>query len=142
MNPHEEITISYGSKSNEELLYLYAFAFASNPNDRVTLPVSLSPDDVLLQEKLQLIQEHRLPPRLTFDYQGHLTMESKQLVQILSTQSSDGLDKDHQYSMPYVVRLLNDYAAALDQCNEDETFVKYYLDSQKLIVHKALENSK
>ena len=108
----------------------------------MTLPVSLPPDDVLLQDKLQLIQEHQLPPRLTFDYHGHLTTESKQLVNILSAQSSDAFDKNHQYSMPYVVRLLNDYAAALDRCSEDEKFVKYYLDSQKLIVHKAIENSK
>lgn len=108
----------------------------------MTLPVSLSPDDVLLQEKLQLIQEHQLPPRLTFGYHGYLTTESKQLVRILSAQSSDAFDKDHQYSIPYIVRLLNDYAAALDQCTEDEKFVKYYLNGQKLIVHKAIENSK
>ena len=142
LNPQEEITISYGSKSNEELLYLYGFAFPTNSNDRVTLPVSLSPDDALLQEKFQRIQELQLPPRLTFDYHGRLSDESNQLVKILSAQSVDTLDQDHPYSVPYLLSLLNDYLDALNKCGTDEKFVKYYVDSQKCIVHKAVENLK
>ena len=42
---NEQITISYGSKSNEELLFLYGFTFPTNPHHHVTLPVSLLPDD-------------------------------------------------------------------------------------------------
>lgn len=142
LDAHEEITISYGSKSNEELLYLYGFTFPSNPHDRVTLPVSLPPDDSLLQEKFQRIQELQLPPRLTLNCHGHLTNESNHLVKILSAQSLETLDQDHQYSTPYLLNLLNDYLTALNDCDTDEKFVKYYLDSQKMIVHKAIENLK
>lgn len=142
LNPNEEITISYGSKSNEELLYLYGFALPTNPNDRVTLPVSLVPDDIFLQDKLQLIRELQLPPRLTLDCNGHLNNQSNRLAKILSAQSQASIDKDNDYYIPYLLNLLNDYLTQLNMCTDDEQFMKYYLDSQKLIVKKAIENLK
>jgi hypothetical protein len=139
LNPGEEITICYGSKSNEELLYLYCFALPINPNDRVTLPVSLLPDDVLLDDKLQLIRELELPPRLTLDGNGNLSHESNRLVKILSAQTQPTIDKDHEYYRPYLLDLLNEYLNNLNMCSDNEKFIKYYLDSQKLIVQKAIE---
>jgi len=142
LNTDEEITISYGSKSNEELLYLYGFALPINSNDRVTLPVSLLPDDVLLKDKLELIQELKLPPRLTLDSNGHLSNESNRLAKILSAQSQMTIDKDNEYYIPYLRNLFNEYLNKLNMCSDDEKFIKYYLYSQKLIVQKAIENLK
>ncbi len=139
LNPNEEITISYGSKSNEELLYLYGFALSMNPNDRVTLPVSLLPDDILLDDKLQLIRELKLPPRLTLDVNGHLSNESNRLAKILSAQTQVTIDKDNEYYRPYLLDLFNEYLNKLNMCSDNEKFVKYYLDSQILIVQKAIE---
>jgi len=142
LNSDEEITISYGSKSNEELLYLYGFALPINSNDRVTLPVSLLPDDILLEDKLQLIQEFKLPPRLTLDVDGHLNNESNRLAKILSAQSQTTIDQDNEYYIPYLLNLFNEYLNKLNMCSDDEKFIKYYLYSQKLIVQKAIENLK
>lgn len=142
LNPDEEITICYGSKSNEELLYLYGFSLPMNVNDRVTLPVCLLPDDNLLEDKLQLIHELKLPPRLTFDINGQLNNESERLVKILSAQTQMTIDKDNEYYTSYLLNLLNEYFNKLNQCSNDEKFIKYYLDTQKLIVEKTIENLK
>ncbi|UJR22626.1 hypothetical protein I4U23_025667 [Adineta vaga] len=138
----EEITICYGTKSNEELLYLYGFALSTNPYDRVTLPVSLSPDDALLEDKLHLVKELNLPPRLTFNINGHLTDESNRLVKILSAQTQATIDQENEYYKPYLRNLLNEYLDNLNLCSDQEIFTKYYLDSQKLIVQKVLDNLK
>ncbi|CAF4410308.1 unnamed protein product [Rotaria sp. Silwood2] len=142
LNLDEEITINYGLKSNEELLYLYGFTLSNNPNDRVTLPVSLLPDDILLEDKLQLIQSLKLPPRLTLDINGHLNDESNRLVKILSAQTHETIDKENEYYRPYLLNLFNEYLNKLNMCSDDEKFIEYYLDSQKLIVQKAIDNSK
>lgn len=41
--PGDELTISYGDKSNEELLMLHGFAIPGNPNDRVMLALPVPP---------------------------------------------------------------------------------------------------
>lgn len=130
----DEITISYGSKSNEELLYLYGFALPNNPNDRVTLPVTLSPADPLLQEKLRRIEELHLPPRLTLDLHGLLTEESTQLALILT--------EKNEADITYLKDLYDEYRTQLNQCSDDLPFIKYYLDNQKSIVEKAKEQLK
>lgn len=114
----------------------------NNPNDRVTLPVSLSPDDSLLDDKLSLIQQLKLPPRLTLDVNGHLNEESNRLVKILTAQTHTDIDKDHEDYKPYILNLLNEYSDKLNMCSDDEIFVKHYLDSQKLIIQKAIGNLK
>ncbi|CAF1122413.1 unnamed protein product [Rotaria sp. Silwood1] len=142
LNSNEEITINYGLKSNEELLYLYGFTLSNNPNDRVTLPVSLLPNDILLEDKLQLIQELKLPPRLTLNIYGHLNDQSNRLVKILSAQTHETIDKENEYYLPYLYNLFNEYLNKLNMCSDNEIFIKYYLYSQKSIVQKAIDNLK
>ncbi|CAF1257657.1 unnamed protein product [Adineta steineri] len=143
LNSNEEITICYGSKSNEELLYLYGFALPINSNDRVTIPVSLQPDDILLEDKLQLIQQLNLPPRLTLDMNGNLSHKSNQLAKILSAQTQATINQQNEYYTPYLLNLFTEYLNKLNLCSDnDETFTKYYLDSQKLIIQKAIDNLK
>lgn len=104
--------------------------------------MSLSPDDVLLNDKLRLIQEFKLPPRLTLNVNGQLNDESNRLVKILSAQTQVTIDTDNEYYKSYLLNLLNEYFEKLNMCSEDERFIKYYLDNQKLIVQKAIENLK
>lgn len=136
----DEITISYGSKSNEELLYLYAFALPNNPNDRVTIPVSLSSDDSLAEEKLLLIQSLNLPARLTVNIDGHLNDESKVLAKILSAPSMDLVQDTHPCYSSYLLDLFKDYQNKLNSCSDQTVFVKYYLDGQKSILEKAMQH--
>ncbi len=55
----DELYISYGDKSNEELLLLYGFAEEANPNDFLMLALPLPPvgewDDVM-HARMQLLQ--------------------------------------------------------------------------------------
>lgn len=61
-----EVRISYGDKSNEELLFVCGFAVARNPNDLALLAPPLPPavevDDVL-QMRLALCDELGVEPR-------------------------------------------------------------------------------
>lgn len=68
----KEISISYGDKGNEELLYLYGFVIDENPDDylMVNYPVEALQNDPLAESKLQLLQVQKaelrclLPKRL------------------------------------------------------------------------------
>ncbi|KAJ4841774.1 hypothetical protein Tsubulata_046838 [Turnera subulata] len=53
----KEISISYGNKGNEELLYLYGFVIENNPDDYLMLhyPVEAIHNDPLSDSKLQLL---------------------------------------------------------------------------------------
>lgn len=100
----------------------------NNPNDCVTLPVSLSPDDPSIEEKLRLIREHQLPPRLILDRQGTLTEPSKLLASILSDSPS------------FLTELFRQYEADLSRCpKNDSNFSKHYLDGQQEIIRRAIE---
>lgn len=62
----DELYISYGDKSNEELLLLYGFAEEANPNDFMMLALPLPPmgewDDVM-HARMQLLQAYGLRPQ-------------------------------------------------------------------------------
>ena len=47
----EQVYISYGPKSNSDLLLLYGFCLDRNPFDSVEIKVSLLPDDPLFEQK-------------------------------------------------------------------------------------------
>ncbi|KAK1317280.1 hypothetical protein QJS10_CPA05g02018 [Acorus calamus] len=71
--PGEQVFISYGKKSNGELLLSYGFVpkEGSNPNDSVDLSFSLNKSDKCYKEKLEALQKyglstpHRFPLRIT-----------------------------------------------------------------------------
>jgi hypothetical protein len=143
LHDNDEITISYGTKSNEELLYLYGFTLNNNHHDRVTIPVCLTVDDPLVNDKLQLIETLKLPARLTIDRHGQLTDQSKQLAHILSTTSLDRLDETNVFYTSYLLSLFDEYRQKLDLCSSDSTSItRYYLDSQKSIIEQAIEHMK
>lgn len=57
-----QVLISYGKKSNGELLLSYGFAPSegTNPNDSVELPLSLKKSDKCYKEKLEALSKHGL----------------------------------------------------------------------------------
>ncbi|EFJ47486.1 hypothetical protein VOLCADRAFT_91853 [Volvox carteri f. nagariensis] len=66
VRPGEELYISYGEKSNEELLMLYGFALEDNPHDHLMLYCPLPPraewDDVMYA-RMELLQAYGLRPQ-------------------------------------------------------------------------------
>ncbi|WZZ84209.1 hypothetical protein YC2023_104781 [Brassica napus] len=59
--PNKEITISYGDKGNEELLYLYGFVIENNPDDylMVHYPVEAIPSIPFSDSKGQLLEAQK-----------------------------------------------------------------------------------
>lgn len=65
--PGTELTINYGNKPNEELLFLYGFVEESNPNDALMVPLPLPPPaewDAVLRSRVALLQRLGLSPQL------------------------------------------------------------------------------
>lgn len=59
VKPGEELLISYGDKSNEELLMLYGFAVPGNPHDHVMLHCPLPPAstwDTVMHARMELVR--------------------------------------------------------------------------------------
>lgn len=62
-----ELTISYGDKSNEQLLMLYGFATPDNPHEQLMIPCPLPPKDAWGEDiisRLQLLQARGLKPQV------------------------------------------------------------------------------
>lgn len=61
----EEISISYGNKGNEELLYLYGFVIDNNPYDYIMVhyPAEAMKDVSFSETKLQLLEAQRAEMR-------------------------------------------------------------------------------
>jgi len=67
MTPGSEITINYGNKSNEELLYLYGFAQEDNKHDMLMVACPLPPPsdwDETLHARVQLLHARGLTPQV------------------------------------------------------------------------------
>ena len=65
--PGAELTINYGDKSNEELLFLYGFALEDNPAEVLTLMCPLPPPaewDAQLRARLALLAARGARPQL------------------------------------------------------------------------------
>eukprot|EP00887_Chlorella_sp_A99_P000944 scaffold5.g944.t1 len=61
----QELTINYGDKSNEELLFLYGFAEQDNPHEVLTVVLPLPQEvDETLQARLQVLQQRGHRPQI------------------------------------------------------------------------------
>lgn len=63
---NDQVLISYGQKSNAELLLLYGFVVDRNLFDEVEISVSLDPSDARYDEKVDFLQAQRLTPSMQF----------------------------------------------------------------------------
>lgn len=67
VSKQDEITINYGNKSNEQLLFLYGFVLEDNPDDNLMVACPLPPHeewDKLMQARIALLQQRGLKPQL------------------------------------------------------------------------------
>ncbi|KAL6999863.1 hypothetical protein U1Q18_001019 [Sarracenia purpurea var. burkii] len=69
--PGEQVFISYGKKSNGELLLSYGFVprEGTNPSDSVELPLSLEKSDKCYKEKFEALRKHGLSASECFPVQ-------------------------------------------------------------------------
>ncbi|KAM7503793.1 hypothetical protein LguiB_002697 [Lonicera macranthoides] len=69
--PGEQVFISYGKKSNGELLLSYGFVprEGTNPSDSVELPVSLKKSDKCYKEKMEVLKKYGLSKSECFPLQ-------------------------------------------------------------------------
>ncbi|KAK4845530.1 hypothetical protein QYF36_006169 [Acer negundo] len=69
--PGEQVFISYGRKSNGELLLSYGFVprEGTNPGDSVELSLSLKKSDICYKEKLEALRKHGLSASQCFPIQ-------------------------------------------------------------------------
>ena len=77
--PGTEVTINYGDKSNEELLYLYGFAQEDNPHDIIMVACPLPPPqewDEALHARVELLRSRGLTPQV-FLTAEHLSEAAK-----------------------------------------------------------------
>ena len=63
---NDQVLISYGQKSNAELLLLYGFVIDRNLFDEVDLTVALDPSDPRYAEKRAFLEKQRLQPAMQF----------------------------------------------------------------------------
>ncbi|KAF8410879.1 hypothetical protein HHK36_003416 [Tetracentron sinense] len=69
--PGEQVFISYGKKSNGELLLSYGFVpkEGTNPSDSVELSLSVNKSDICYKEKLEVLRKNGLSPSQRFPLQ-------------------------------------------------------------------------
>lgn len=69
--PGEQVFISYGKKSNGELLLSYGFVpkEGTNPRDSVQLALSLNKSDKCYKEKVEVLRKHGLSPSQCYPVQ-------------------------------------------------------------------------
>ena len=78
---NDQIFISYGQKSNAELLLLYGFVVDRNLYDEVELTVALGDDDALYAEKRAFLERQGLKTKMAFPLL--IDRYSSELVQFL-----------------------------------------------------------
>lgn len=63
---NDQVVVSYGQKSNAELLLLYGFVIDRNLYDQVELRVALDGSDPLYTDKLEFLSQQGIKPEMAF----------------------------------------------------------------------------
>mmetsp|Transcript_11894 Transcript_11894/g.17743 ORF Transcript_11894/g.17743 Transcript_11894/m.17743 type:complete len:511 (+) Transcript_11894:62-1594(+) len=86
----EQIYISYGPKSNSDLLLLYGFALDRNPFNSVEITVSLEQNDPLFGEKNDFLKRAGMPLTMSFPlYNDRYPDEAFQYMRLICFEKSD-----------------------------------------------------
>jgi len=98
---NDQIFISYGQKSNAELLLLYGFVVDRNLFDQVELRVSLDAEDQLYEEKVEFLKTQGLQPEMAFPllidrYSSELT----EFLRLCCVRPGDGPLSSFSYNEP------------------------------------------
>ncbi|WOL12097.1 ribulose-1,5 bisphosphate carboxylase/oxygenase large subunit N-methyltransferase [Canna indica] len=113
--PGEQVFISYGKKSNGELLLSYGFVpkDGTNPNDSVELSLSLNKSDKCYKEKMEALRKHGLstPQRFPMQITGWPVEMIAYSCLVVSP--------------PNMSRQFEEMAAAASSNNTSKTGIKY-----------------
>ncbi|KAI9323193.1 hypothetical protein BX666DRAFT_2021941 [Dichotomocladium elegans] len=121
----EELTFSYGQKSNQELLFSYGFTIHGNPEPpRIVLPAFGFMDMDDMESQLKMTWLAQVKPVLALE-RGEWTKESFRLMYLVVLDQDDGLnfaldDREHvQLSLyDYHVKSLEDLEKRLAQTDK------------------------
>jgi len=116
---NDQVLVSYGQKSNAELLLLYGFVVDRNLFDEVELAVGISPEDLRYEEKKDFLTQQGLGPRLGFPLLiDRYSSELLQYLRLCCVNPADGPLDDMAYNER--IGSSNERAALaiiLDGCN-------------------------
>ncbi|TFJ81448.1 hypothetical protein NSK_007409 [Nannochloropsis salina CCMP1776] len=104
----EQVYISYGPKSNADLLLLYGFCLDRNPFNSVDLTVALLPDDPLFEEKRAFLAQAERREKEAFPYPNEL-FEYLRLVYLTKEDMGGKALREMEFTDP--ISLENELAA-------------------------------
>jgi len=107
---NDQVLISYGQKSNAELLLLYGFVVDRNLFDEVDITIALDPEDSRYDEKREFLQNQGLQPAMAFPLLiDRYSSELMQYLRLCCMTASDGPLSSYKYSD--MISLSNERAA-------------------------------
>lgn len=90
----EQVYISYGPKSNADLLLLYGFSLDRNPYNSVDVTISLDEADELYEKKKRFLEDAGLPPTKSFPlYNDRYPDELLQYLRLIQLNKEQLLDR-------------------------------------------------
>ncbi|CAM9949032.1 unnamed protein product, partial [Sphacelaria rigidula] len=118
----EQVYISYGPKSNSDLLLLYGFSLDRNPYNSVEVAISLDEADELYERKRQFLEDAGLPTSKSFplynDRYPDELLQYLRLIQLnkeqLLNRSLEDLDFDRKQTDVNELMVLD---SLIDACN-------------------------
>jgi len=98
---NDQVLISYGQKSNAELLLLYGFVVDRNLFDEVDIRVALDSSDARYDEKVAFLKSQRLQPAMAFPLLiDRYSSELMQFLRLACVTPSMGPLDSYKYSEP------------------------------------------
>ncbi|CAG8448255.1 2146_t:CDS:2 [Ambispora gerdemannii] len=104
-----EICISYGEKSNCELLFLHGFALKDDPWSAISFPVPFFEGDPIVDEKLSFMKYHGIKSLVSLSRKNEsieLSHESIRAMWLCVLNEGDGLKITPCETKPYPVELI------------------------------------
>ncbi|GJQ13480.1 hypothetical protein GpartN1_g5271.t1 [Galdieria partita] len=93
--PYEQVYVSYGPRSNQELLLLYGFSLERNPFDFVEITIGLDERDSLYTEKCQLLDCYGKSPQQSFPlYMDRYPVEMAEFLRFCCIDTENELEAD------------------------------------------------
>jgi len=133
--PYEQVYVSYGPRSNQELLLLYGFSLERNPFDCVEVTIGLDKEDPLYNEKCRMLDAYEKSPQQSFPlYMDRYPVEMAEFLRFCCVDTLEELEGDFgtvvsenneklalQKFANYISDQLSQYPTSLE---EDESIVR------------------
>ncbi|EME28868.1 ribulose-1,5-bisphosphate carboxylase/oxygenase small subunit N-methyltransferase I [Galdieria sulphuraria] len=93
--PYEQVYVSYGPRSNQELLLLYGFSLERNPFDCVEITIGLDKTDPLYLEKCRMLESYGKSPLQSFPlYMDRYPVEMAEFLRFCCIDTETDLQAD------------------------------------------------